>query len=137
MDSSLWNLLHDGSIERIDGCVPGDVSLLVSIDYLRSRFPGEGIGFVVHLSDCTHFTFQPYDEPALSDLAAISAFEPEILSAETSDPLEICCVMGMLSVRYKSFALSLDSGTPVTLSELNAASEVYWREWSERRRAAP
>ncbi|PKV11351.1 hypothetical protein CVO74_20240 [Xanthomonas prunicola] len=137
MDSSLWNLLHDGSIERVDGSVPGDVSLLVSIGYLRNRFPGEGTGFVVLLSGCTHFTFHPYDEPVLSDLAAIAALEPEILSAKAGDPLEICCVMGTLSVRYKSCALSLDNGPPVALSELDAASEAYWREWSERSRAAP
>lgn len=137
MDSSLWNLLHDGSIERIDGSVPGDVSLLVSIDYLRKRFLGEGTGFVVLLSDCTHFTFQPYGEPVLSDLAAISALEPEILSSEASDPLEICCVMGTLSVRYQSSTLFLDSGTSISLPELYAASEAYWREWSERSRAAP
>jgi hypothetical protein len=137
VDSSLWNLLHDGSIERIDGSVPGDVSLLVSIGYLRNRFPGEGIGFVVLLSGCTHFTFQPYDEPVVSNLAAISALEPEILSAEAGDPLEVSCVMGTLSVSYQSTALFLDSGASVALSELDAASEAYWREWSERSRAAP
>jgi hypothetical protein len=136
VDSSLWNLLHDGSIERIDGSVPGDVSLFVSIGYLRNRFPGDGTGFVVLLSGCTHFAFQPYDESEISDLAAISALEPEILSAEPNDPLEICCVMGTLLVRYKSSVVSLDTGAPVALSELDAASEAYWREWSARNRVS-
>ena len=137
MDSSLWNLLHDGSIERVDGAVPGDISLHVSIPYLRSRFPGDGTGFIVHLLGCTRFVFQPYDEPEMSDLAAICAVEPEILSTEPGDPLEICCVMGTLSVRYKSCALRVDSGTSITLSELDAASETYWQDWSARARAAP
>ena len=137
MDASLWNLLHDGGIERIDGAVPGDISLHVSIRYLRNRFPGEGTGFVVHLSGCTHCTYEPYDEPAVSGMAAIVALEPEILSAETSDPLEVCCVMGTLFLRYNTATLSLDSGGPVALSELDAASKSYWQEWSARSRAAP
>ena len=137
MDSSLWNLLHDGGIERIDGAVPGDISLHVSIRYLRNRFPGDGTGFVVHLSGCTHCMFEPYDEPTTSDLAAIVASEPEILSAEPSDPLEVSCVMGTLFLRYDTATLSLDSGGSVTLSELDAASKSYWREWSARTRPAP
>ena len=137
MDSSLWNLLHDGGIERIDGAVPGDISLHVSIRYLRNRFPGDGTGFVVHLSGCTHCMFEPYDEPTTSDLAAIVASEPEILSAEPSDPLEVSCVMGTLFLRYDTATLSLDSGGSVTLSELDAASKSYWREWSARTWPAP
>lgn len=140
MNSSLWNLFHDGSIEHIEGTVPGNASLLLSIQYLRDRFPSAGTGFVVSLFDCNLFTFQPYDEPEISDLAKIAALEPEILSAEPSDPLEICCTLGTLLLRYKSAALALDSGEPVSLAELDAASEDYWREWSERAeraRAAP
>ena len=121
MNSSLWNLFHDGSIEHIEGTVPGNASLLVSIQYLRDRFPSAGTGFVVSLFDCNLFTFQPYDEPEISDLAKIAALEPEILSAEPSDPLEICCTLGTLLLRYKSAALALDSGEPVSLAELDAA----------------
>ena len=137
MDPSLWNLLHDGTIERIEGCGPGDISLHVSIPYLRNRFPGEGTGFLVRLSGCTHFAFEPYDEPVITDLAAIAALEPEILSAEPGDPLEICCVMGALSLSYNSATLCLDSGAAVSLLELDSASEAYWREWSARSQAAP
>jgi len=137
VDSSLWNLLHDGSIEHIEGDVPGDISLHVSIQYLRDRFPGEGEGFVVRLVECSRFAFQPYDEPEVTDLAAIVALEPEILSAEPSDPLEICCTLGTLILRYRTFALSLESGETVTLAELDAASESYWQEWSERANNAP
>jgi len=137
VDSSLWNLLHDGGIEHIDGAVPGDISLHVSIRYLRSRFPGTGTGFVVHLSGCTQLSFQPYDEPVVSDVAAIVALEPEILSAEPSDPLEVACAMGTLCLRYDAAALYLDAGGHVSLSELDAASKSYWQEWSARTRAAP
>ena len=140
MDPSLWNLLHDGSIENIEGSVPGDVSLHVSIRYLRNRFPGEGTGFLVRLLECSRFVFQPYDKQEIADVALIAALEPEILSAEVGDPLEICCTLGTLVLRYKNFALALDTGEPVTLAELDAAAANYWREWSERAkdaRAAP
>ncbi len=140
MDSSLWNLFHDGSIEHIEGTVPGDVSLHVSIQYLRDRFPGDGTGFVVRLFDCSRFAFEPYDEPEISDLAKIAELEPEILNAEVGEQLEICCTLGTLFLRYKSSIIALDTSEPVTLTELDAASEGYWREWSERAeraRAAP
>ena len=135
VDASLWNILHDGGIERIEGAVPGDVVVHVSIPYLRSRFGGNGIGFVVRLSGCTQFMFRPYDEPPVSDVTAIVALSPEILSAEPSDPLEVACVMGSLLLRYVAASISLDTGGLVTLSELDAASKSYWDEWSARNRA--
>jgi hypothetical protein len=135
VDSLLWNILHDGGIKRIDGSVPGTVALHISIRYLRSRFAGNGTGFVVRLSGCTHLTFQPYDEPPVSDLKAIVALAPEILGAEPSDPLEVACVMGTLFLRYEAAAISLDTGDQVTLSELDAASKSYWDEWSAGNRA--
>jgi hypothetical protein len=140
MDSLLWNLFHDGSIERVEGTVPGDVSLHVSIQYLRDRFPTDGNGFNVRLVDCSRFVFEPYDKPEISDLAIISELEPEILSAEAGDHLEICCTLGTLFLCYKSYIISLDTGEPVAIAELDIASEEYWREWSERAecdRAAP
>ena len=136
MDASLWNVLHDGGIERIDGALPGEPTVHVSIEYLRNRFPGQGSGFVVHLRDCTQLAFQPYDGPETSDLPQIAALEPEILSAEAGDPLEICCVEGTLRARYGAANVFLDNGVPVALAELASAAEAYWREWSARGRAA-
>lgn len=137
MNEMLWNLLHDGSIVGIEGAVPGDVSLHVAIEYLRDRFPGSGSGFVVHLSGCTQLSYQPYDEAVITDLAAIAALEPEILGAETTDPLEVACAMGTLILRYESVTLSLDTGGGVSLDTLDAAAQSYWEEFDARPQASP
>lgn len=133
MEPSVWNLLHDGTIKHIDGAIPGDVSLHVSTDYLRKRFPGEGAGFLLHLERCSHFTFTPYDEPAMSDLAAIAALTPWIVGCDSSDPLEVHCAEGTLTLRYDACTLSLDSGETITISQLDEAASSYWNEWSARR----
>lgn len=137
MDSSLWSLLHDGSIESIAGAVPGDVALQVSIRYLRDRFPGDGTGFVVRLLNCTHLSFEPYDGPSISDFPAIVALEPEILSAESNDMLEVACVTGTLHLRYDAVKIFLDAGGEVALSELDSACRAYWDDWSARAKVVP
>jgi hypothetical protein len=58
---SIWNLLHDGCIERIEGNVRGDLSVFVSIEYLRSRFQDTGDCIVVKLIDCSQFAFRNYE----------------------------------------------------------------------------
>jgi hypothetical protein len=132
MNPKLWNLLHDGSLEKINGSVPGDLSLNISISYLRNRFSGEGAGFTIVLLKCTEFSFQPYDQQPLTDLASIAVRSPEILSAVVSDPLSICCVEGTLFLRYESARIQLDTGDDVSLDALESASTAYWTEWSER-----
>jgi hypothetical protein len=134
MDPTLWTLLHDGGIDAIDGSVPGTLTLTVSIQYLRERFPGDGDGFAIVLSDCTEFAFAPWDGPPLTDLAAIAACEPEILDAEAGDALTIGCTAGTLRTRYAAAAIRLDTGGAVTVDELTAAAQSYWAEWSARRR---
>jgi hypothetical protein len=121
-------------MEEIQGPVPGDLTLRVSIRYLRKRFHGDGTGFLITLHDCTLFQYEPYDEPAITDLAAIQSAGLEILSAEPDDPLPISCVMGSLFVRYSSASVALDTGGAVSLTDLQEASRSYWREWSERNR---
>ncbi len=137
MDPTLWNLLHDGTIERIDGALPGNVSLHVRIGYLRKGFPGTGTGFVIHLSDCSQLAFTPYDEPGISDFSDIAALTPWIVDCESSDPLEVHCAEGMLTLRYDDATLSLDSGEAITLAQLDAAATAYWDAWSSRRQVPP
>ena len=137
MDLSQWGPFHDGTIQRVEGAVPGDVSLFISIPYLRNRFPTQGTGFVVKLSGCTQFSFQPWEGPLVSCFADIAALEPEILDMELAGSLEIRCTVGMLSVCYSDAALFLDSGNQIQVSELNSASRDYWNEWSAHASAAP
>lgn len=137
MDPKLWNLLHDGILEDVEGSVPGDVRLAVSIRYLRQRFPGEGTGFVIVLRRCTQFSYTPYDGPPITELVPIVAQNPEILIANPGDPLEIACVMGTLFLRYASAQVELDTGGQVQVEALDATSKAYWRDWSDRTRSAP
>lgn len=132
--SEVWKYLHDGSIESIEGSVPGDVVVHVSIRYIRQRFPGDGAGFIIRLSNCTRFEFEPYGEPACNELAEIVRLDPEILSLQSADPVVVNCVMGTLNLAYAHATVTLDSGIPVSLEELDAASAGYWDEWSQRNR---
>ena len=130
---AIWNVLHDGSIISIQGAVPGIVRFAVSIPYLRKRFPDPGKTIQITLTECTRFAYRCYDaQNFCTDLSAIAASEPEILSAEMrADMSEICCVSGILEVRSSNGSLSLDSGRAITLQELINVSEEYWIEWSE------
>ena len=137
MDSSLWNLFHDATLAAAEGSVPGDVLLTIECDYLRKMFPEAGAGFTVRLRNCSLFEFEPYDQPPCADLAAIGQLEPEILSAESGNPLEICCTGGTLRLRYVSAETALDSGKAISLVELDSAAERYWGRWEQEHRAAP
>lgn len=133
LNADIWNLLHDGTIVRAVGSVPGDVELSISIDYLRRRFSDVGDYVVLALHDCTCLAYEP-DDPAgcLTDLQAIAAAEPEILKAENwIDPNTVYCVSGTLRVLARTFSLALDNGRSVTFEELASVAETYWREFGE------
>lgn len=135
MENECWSFFHDGGIESISASPTGEVTLFISIQYLRQQFPGEGVGFVVKLRNCTEFEYQEYDRPALTDNSEIVAASPEILSFERTASLALVhCVMGTLRLRYSSATICLDSGVPVTVDELSSASKAYWTDWAERNR---
>jgi hypothetical protein len=133
-DLAVWKFLHDGCIESIDGAVPGDVVVGVSIRYVRERFPGEGTGFTVTLHGCTGFEYEPYDGPPCSDLLKIAHIEPEVLSLESESPLVVNCVMGTLRISCSRCSIALDTGGQLTLAQLEEAFRGYWEEWSVRSR---
>lgn len=137
MPARVWNLLHDGVVERISGSASGDISLFVSVLYLREMFEGEGEGFILHLSDCSIFELTLWDSVPTADLRQIEGAGIEILSAKDGDPVKVCCAEGMLRVRYRSASLRLDSGAAVTLDELDAAATRYWDRFEARRCGAP
>jgi hypothetical protein len=134
-DRAFWQYLHDGSIERIDGAVPGDLVVRVSIEYLRAQFAGAGDGFDIALHGCTRFEFEPYGGVPCDDLAAIAAMDVEILSRADEMPLTIACVTGVLRLDYAAAAIRLDTGEPVTIEQLVQASDAYWAAWEARGRA--
>ena len=131
---SIWNVLHDGGVDRIVGNVPGDVHVFVGIEYLRERFPDDGDEIVVCLSNCTIFSHRPYDaEKAVTDLTSIADKSPTILSAEMHG--SICRVFtdsGELDMQCGGGSVSLDSGRAISLTELLSVAEAYWDEWESK-----
>jgi len=129
LNADIWNLLHDGTIVRAVGTVPGDVRLSISIDYLRRRFPDVGELVLLTLHECTSFAYDP-DDPAgrITDLQLIATAKPEILKAEDwTDPNRVYCVSGTLRVVASAFSLALDNGRSINFDELASVSEAYWK----------
>ena len=132
-NSVVWELLHDGGVEHITGTIPGIVSIGISIRYLRQQFPGEGTGFRIELFDCRRLVYQEYDSQAVINFDAIVALEPEIVGVGNETGFVVVnCVMGTLEIDYGAASIYLDSGEPVTIDELTAASKAYWDDWSAR-----
>jgi hypothetical protein len=129
-DSEIWGFLHDGSIERIDGVVPGDIRIHVSIEYLRKAFSPEGDTFILTLNNCSRFELEDDLGPTFTDLQLIAGRGPEILSVVTDDPLAVYTTFGTLQISYSSLSIALDTGQEISVQELDQASASYWDEWS-------
>ena len=127
-----WGYLHDGSLERIDGTVPGDIALYISIPYLRKAFQPEGDGFVLKLVDCTRFELVGDDGAASKDLEEIAGHSLEILSIESESPLALYTTFGTITMAYRDLAMFLDTGEQITGSALDKASADYWDAWSRQ-----
>ena len=137
MQVEFWGIFHDGSISNIDSSVQGDLTIDISIQYIRRQFPGAGDGFKVKLHNCTRFEYQEYDSQVITDFSAIVAMDPELLSLESaSDPIVINCVMGTLTTSYSSASVSLDSGEPVSYNDLTTACASYWDAWEANHKPA-
>ena len=126
MSVELWDILHDGVIEAVDGTVPGNLTLTVKIEYLREMFSDAGKNVIARLIGCDALAYQP-DAPS-EQLVSLSSVIPEgILSGEADgDLIRVYCLNGVLSLRYQDFSLMLDNGRPITLDELGEKSQEYW-----------
>jgi hypothetical protein len=129
-EPDLWNVLHDGSIKAISGSVPGKVQLTVAIPYLCDLLEDPGETLLITLQDCSCFSFKPWDrENSLTDLAAISALDLEILSIDAHGGI-VCAISavpgGILTTEAAGFSLALDTGRPIQLEALLAAAKSYW-----------
>ena len=135
---AIWNVLHDGRIVALQGEVPGTIRFHVSIDYLRKRFSDPGETIEVTLNNCTSFAYQDDGSNEFTtDLPAIVATEPEILSAEMRGNTSVIrCVGGTLETSASDGSIMLDSARAITLQELIDVSESYWTEWSQVARQA-
>ena len=130
LTADLWNVLHDGGVDRVEGAVPGTVRLHCYCQYLRKSFEEPGDGFVITLYGCTSLTYQPYTaDEATDDFDAIGE-AADFLSAEV--PTEIFGMYGWLRLEAAGYSLALDTGRPIALDDLKAVAAAYWTEFSER-----
>ncbi len=137
MDYAVWNTLHDGSIEAIDGSVPGDVHVRVAIEYLCEKLPTAASHVVVHLRGCRRFEYRPFEGDAVSDLSAIASADVQVLSAKDADGIvSVVCANGFLELVYDRTDISLAEGRAISQAELEAAAKRYWTEWEENARRA-
>lgn len=129
--TAAWDYLHDGSLDRAEGTVPGDLALSISIPYLRRAFQPEGDGFVLLLRGCTLFQLEEHDGAVLADPREIAERSPELLSIVSEAPLTIYTTLGTLTLAYRALELALDTGQPLATASLDQASSTYWQAWSE------
>ena len=132
-DPTPWNLLHDGSIVALERDLADQVSVWVDVPYVRARFSDGGTLFRLRLAACTEFTYTPYDEPPITELAAIASSEPSLVEAHLDgDDILVWGSAGSLRMRYTSLELELDTGMPIPLEELRRVVRSYWDEWRAR-----
>ncbi|MFW3176546.1 hypothetical protein EX530_18250 [Xanthomonas phaseoli] len=131
-NTAAWGYLHDGSLDRAEGIVPGDLVLSVSLPYLRKYFQPEGDGFVLMLRGRTLFKLEDHDGAVLEDPHQIAERSPELLSIVSEAPLAIYTTLGTLTLAYRSLELALDTGQTLPAASLAQASSNYWKGWSER-----
>ena len=129
----VWNIFHDGTVERIVGEVPGSVELFIDIEYLRERFSEPGECFVIRLEGCSLLSFNPYEGESRTSLSEIEQIAPDILSAERDgDRCKVFGDAGVLLVRAESGSLRLDAGTELSLQQLKDVASDYWDDWSRK-----
>ena len=129
--AEIWNILHDGGISEIEGSIPGEVRIRVSIPYLRHMFPGDGKDILVRLTDCSKFSMRIWEGDIVTDnLKRIMDTDTEILSTESEDvPVHVFTTLGELDVDFEDFSLSLDNGNKITFGQICTACENYWNRW--------
>jgi len=108
------------------------VTLHVSIEYLRERFPESGDYFVVTLINCRSIEYRDYDTNIpVRDLSVISKICPGILSAELNG--STCRVfgdIGILDIDADTALITLDSGVEISLQDIQKEATAYWNAFS-------
>jgi hypothetical protein len=131
LNYALWNTLHDGCIKSVEGTIPGDVTITVDISYLCEKLPTVAKHLKVHLQQCSCLEFQPFQGGSITEFGELASCGVEILSAgEEGNFVNICCANGSLKLAYMRAETHLAEGSLVTQTELEAAADTYWKEWS-------
>jgi hypothetical protein len=131
----IWNLLHDGFITAIER--NGDtLTMFINIPYLRRRMKPIGDSFVLTLSGLSRMDFcDPYGEihSFAEELGVGVVTGPEIISTDSdSMPITVEFDYGRLILDFQSISFALDTGSPVSLMEIEEVAAEYWQELASR-----
>ena len=125
-----WNLLHDGTIVRVERDLTDEISAWIDCALIRARFADGGQLFRIRLAACTTFEYTPYDEPPITELAAIASSEPSIVEGKYQDgAMVVWGSAGVVRARYANLVLELDTGRELPIEELRKTVRAYWDEW--------
>jgi hypothetical protein len=124
-DARPWLMVGDGTIVGLERDLHDTVAVTIQHLWMRGRFADGGIAFVFWLRDCRDIIYQPMDEPGITELAAIAASEPDIVTARHErHAMRVVGRAGELVLRYASLRIELDTGRALTLDELDAAQRL-------------
>lgn len=135
MKEDAFSILHDGIIRKIRGQCPGDLSLHIQCDYLRSRLPDPGDRFILKLEKCSVFFYEPGESQAgrSYDVDHIGEHQLEILSSELKEgQVLVYTGTGVLHIVCETIAIWLNDKTQVSETELEDLAETYWEEWTKK-----
>lgn len=122
MKTKIWNLLHDGIIEKIEGAIPGDLLVTVEIKWIKQLFSRGNDCFYLKLTNCTLLEFYPFDKDILiTNIQSILKYELWNASCEEEgDMIILYCSTGILKLKYDTSVAYLDKTTVITEQEIIA-----------------
>ena len=124
----IWNLLHDGEITAVSE-QGSNLTMFVSIPYLRRRLSPMGDSFVLTLKGVKKLEFRNFDGKAelLADQLNIGA--PEILGTDSNSvPVTVDTTLGQLMIDFDSVALAMDTGQVIDFETIDRTAVEYWTE---------
>ena len=126
----IWNILHDGEITAIAAEEGHNLTMFISIPYLRRRLPPLGDSFVLILEGVRRVEFFNFDGSATHFREEMEIGTPEILQTSSeSMPITIETTMGNLVLDFESIRFAMDTGQPTAYETIEKVCEEYWTEW--------
>lgn len=137
MAADIWGVLHDGTINAVEGAVPGGLRVHVSIPYLCAELPTKASHLVIMLRGCDLFEYHPY-EGQLPGIGLDRMIGLQLLYVGPHDDfLSIECgdgggAGGQIHARYEEASVSTAEGQSLSQTDLESAAARYWNAWGSR-----
>ena len=133
MDTELWELLHDGTIAKLDRMPTDELRITLEIEYVRRMFDGDGTSLLIYLTDCDVLTYVPYDGSSpISDFEQLVHEELSFICARDEDgQVKVSCGYGDVCLHYGTAHVELDDRRSITRDELEDACSRYWDAFSK------